>query len=290
MLFLKHASSQEQNQRHLESYLCSADGLHLPNQLTSNHEDGFPTQLNHGSGTNTPQRLSHRVKILELYALEVLPRNGEWDYAREFITMSDVLDDDTRELFLQALHDLQSQESAGKQETARSDREESLRREMDEEEVRIQQRAERQGDEVRRIPEQNREHQTNGAKDYGIDDTVEKTTTSHGSRPPKPQHQPRNSLRPSIKEISTANRKKEAKDSMIHQSSALMASIRYHLMTFARSASKNPMIMLRFVLFWIAFILTLSRRDVRDRATNALAMSWTKLRATVGMGIKVSYV
>ena len=69
------------------------------------------------TGTDTPRDLNTRIKLLELYTLHVLPRNDEWDYAREFISMSEVLDDERKEAFLLALHSLKEEkEDAEKRE------------------------------------------------------------------------------------------------------------------------------------------------------------------------------
>ena len=46
----------------------------------------------------------------------------------------------------------------------------------------------------------------------------------------------------------------------------------------------------RLLMFFLAFLLLATRRDVRLRLRRALADSWDKVRRTVGMGVKVSYV
>jgi hypothetical protein len=63
----------------------------------------------------------------------VLLRNDEWDYAREFISMSSVLDEERREAFLQALQSLYEEQKEGerreREEKARQ--EEQLRRDLE---------------------------------------------------------------------------------------------------------------------------------------------------------------
>ncbi|CAD0029969.1 unnamed protein product [Aureobasidium pullulans] len=80
--------------------------------------------------------------LLELYTLHVLPQNDEWDYARDFISMSEVLDDERRDAFLQALHTLKEEKALD------GIREKELQRRQDEE---MQQR--RMEDERRRKEE-----------------------------------------------------------------------------------------------------------------------------------------
>lgn len=41
-----------------------------------------------------------RVKLSELYILHVLPRVGEWEYAREFTQLSPDIDEEQKEVYL----------------------------------------------------------------------------------------------------------------------------------------------------------------------------------------------
>ena len=50
------------------------------------------------------------------------------------------------------------------------------------------------------------------------------------------------------------------------------------------------MLLLRFVLFLVGLVLALSRRDVKDRLGRITGSGWEKIRGTVGMGVKVSYI
>jgi hypothetical protein len=44
------------------------------------------------------------------------------------------------------------------------------------------------------------------------------------------------------------------------------------------------------MLFVLAFIVAFSRREIRERARRIVGTSWNKVRGTVGMGVKVSYI
>ena len=109
------------------------------------------------NGTDTPRDLNTRIKLLELYTLHVLPRNDEWDYAREFISMSEVLDDERKEAFLLALHSLkeEKEDSEAREERLRQQQQEQLEeRRRESEAQRLEQsRAE---DERRKREEENR--------------------------------------------------------------------------------------------------------------------------------------
>lgn len=48
----------------------------------------------------------------------------------------------------------------------------------------------------------------------------------------------------------------------------------------------NPLVVLRFLLFLVAVMAAMGRRDVRDR----LGRAWEKVKGTVGMGVRTSYL
>ncbi|RMD42229.1 hypothetical protein DV735_g2876, partial [Chaetothyriales sp. CBS 134920] len=103
-LLLNKAQTQTLNQTRLETYLSSSQPtLDLSTHL-SQSLNGHRSQMN---GTSTPKDLHSRIKIIELFTLHVLPAVGEWDYARSFVSNSDVLDEERREAFLQTLAELQ---------------------------------------------------------------------------------------------------------------------------------------------------------------------------------------
>ena len=66
-------------------------------------------RITRNGGTDTPKDLAARVQIIELFTLHVLPKNGEWDYAAEFIRLSEVLDEERKELLLQTLDELKQE-------------------------------------------------------------------------------------------------------------------------------------------------------------------------------------
>lgn len=58
----------------------------------------------------------------------------------------------------------------------------------------------------------------------------------------------------------------------------------------AGAITGNPTVLFRFMLFILAFVMAFSRREVRERVRLILGKSWEKVRGTVGMGVKVSYI
>ncbi|KAL1620721.1 hypothetical protein SLS56_009540 [Neofusicoccum ribis] len=202
-LLLTHAPSQQVTQQRLETYLSASSQptfditAHMNSPLYAQKRPGIRSH-----GTNTPRDLNSRLKLLELYTLHVLPRNGEWDYAREFIGMSEVLDDERKEAFLLALHGL-------------------------------------------------KEEQENAANYDGSN---------------------RNSWNVVAKKLKHVGEKQKRRK------------------TGGDSLTQNPMAFLRTLLFLLAFALAFGRQDLRDRVKRLLRLAWEKLRRTVGMGVKVSYI
>ncbi|KAI5288436.1 hypothetical protein KEM52_001159 [Ascosphaera acerosa] len=102
-LLLKHSNSQAHNQQRLETYLASAG------QPGRGPEAGLGAGATSGSAADSLHDLDTRTRILELFTLHVLPRNNDWDYAREFIKLSDVLDDEKKERFVATLDALKEE-------------------------------------------------------------------------------------------------------------------------------------------------------------------------------------
>ena len=54
--------------------------------------------------------------------------------------------------------------------------------------------------------------------------------------------------------------------------------------------ASNPMATMRMLLFLLMFAFAFGRRDVRERIKRVFGKAWDKVAATVGMGMKVSYI
>jgi hypothetical protein len=293
-ILLAHAHDQTLNQRRLEAFLASSNtpNLDLSGRVEQSPAPGsrmgsrFRSPAKGASGANTPRDLNARVKILELYTLHVLLRNNEWDYAREFITMSSVLDDERREAFLQALQSLQEdQEAQERQEREERERqEEQLRREIEEAKRLRQENEER---EKRRIEEERarREAKAPSEVDYGIESTPASSTrrpsrTSSDGRP----------IRPARSSMSNSSGKAVAPLTFTAKASMVVTRLRNIIDELAASLNRHPAIIMRLVAFTMGIILMMGNKALRERVKRALGASWAKILATVGMGTKVSYI
>jgi hypothetical protein len=241
------------------------------------------------SGAETPRDLNSRVKILELYTLHVLLRNNEWDYAREFITASDVLDEERREAFLLALQSLQQEQQLEDQrkEEAIQRREEDLRREA-EEARRL--RAENEERERRRIREE-RVRREGSEVDYGIEETPSIAGSSNGRPAQKPSSLSRQSVGGPATSAKTQPRgKPAAPPSLTSRAGRILFNIRALLEQMSRSLQSNPTTLLRLLAFVIGILVMLGQKKTRERIAGIAGSGWAKLRATAGMGVKVSYI
>jgi hypothetical protein len=232
-----------------------------------------PSQRSQHNGTDTPRDLNTRIKLLELYTLHILPRNDEWDYAREFITMSEVLDDERKEAFLLALHSLkeEKEDTEAREEKLRQQQQEQLEERRRETEARRleQSRAE---DERRKREEENRR------QPRGTDERLRKP------QPPPPSQSSRSPRQPINKKTSTPP------PGFYNRASSLFAAVQAAITNSARQMTSNPLVFLRTLLFLLALGLAFGKRDLRERIMRILRQALDKLKRTVGMGVKVSYI
>ncbi|PYH73277.1 protein pex26 [Aspergillus vadensis CBS 113365] len=285
-LLLKHSPSQKLNQQRLETYLSSygQPNLDISDHLTS----GSSTPRANG-GTDTPKDLAARVKIIELFTLHVLPANEEWEYAQEFINLSEVLDEDRKELFLQTLEGLKEEKQQGELRAA------ALQREKDAElEIQAREEERRRVEEAEAAERAQKGHGRSGSEvDYGIEKTY-----PNGSIKGKGRFTEKQSSKPGTSAGRTAfsppgskNIKKiEKPEARAKQSRALINVVRNILKYVSKSIAGNPLSFARTLLFMLGIIAALSRQDVRERIRRITGSGWQKIKGTVGMGVKVSYI
>jgi hypothetical protein len=266
-----------------------------------NHDTSHRSR-SHTNDAETPKDLTSRVKILELFTLHVLPRNEEWEYARSFISMSDILDDERREAFLQSLQELQDVKAHEVQEelsTLQQEKDAQLQEALEDKNQAEAESAASQS----RVSEQNGpvHRRTSSEVDYGIE---KKGLNGSVVPPPKTQK----SVNPSstgsadkrgshFPPPSEASRRRKMSKSSQQRPPAYFQQVRnvFRVMqnlvrNMATSIGANPMMLLNVLLSVLAIVMALSRRDIRERAKRIVGEGWDKVRKTVGMGVKVSYI
>jgi hypothetical protein len=194
--------------------------------------------------------------------------------------MSEVLDDERKEAFLQALHGLKEEQ------------EESAVREKE-----LQQQQQEQMEQQRRQEEENRQAEARRADEDAARRKEE--ARRQQQRPPDPSSpaRPKSSQGPGTSRSSRAAAvpKKEIARraqpaSLYKRATNIFTAIQSLFLNTAQTLSNNPMALMRAVLFLLMFAFAFGRRDLRERARRMLRQIWEKVRATVGMGVKVSYI
>nr|CDP31995.1 Putative PEX26 peroxisomal biogenesis factor 26 [Podospora anserina S mat+] len=311
-LLLAHAKTQTHTQTRLETYLSSPPSP-LPTSADFSRSSSRPPHLrersnsvisrNGGNGTDTPRDLASRLKLLELYTLHVLPRNQEWVYAKEFISVSPVLDEERREAFLQALDSLQEEQKEFEriEELKRKENEERIKRDI-EEARRL--RAENEERERKRLEEERvrREREEKERKeriagksktkgkggvtegDFGLDDGGSSTSivlrrgVVRGRR-----------CRWGVLG-GKARRDSEGTMTLASRATVVLGNLKGVVDQFAKAWQMNPFAMYRFLAFIIGLVVVLGRKRTRERVMRLVGVAWGKVAATAGMGTKVSYI
>lgn len=293
-LLLSHSPSQTLNQQRLETYLATSgeytfdisDRFETSSQVSS---DFHPTPVR-ANGTNTPRDLNSRLKVIELYALHVLPRNEEWDYAQEFVSMSEVLDEERRELFLQTLQSLkdQRQEDNDRDAELRQSQLEELERERKTAEDRRLEEAKMQEERQQKDTSKKQHKRSDSEKDYGIEDVG---PISKPTKQSVPQGRKGREAQAGGSKFSRRRQgSKRPPDSIYKRSMTLVNAFQQLMLRTARSMSDSPTVLLRTLLFLITLLVALGRRDSREWLTRVTGIGWDRLKQTIGMGTKVSYI
>lgn len=243
----------------------------------------------------------------------MLIRNDEWEYAREFISASSVLDEERREAFLQALQSLQEDQLEAERQEAgeRLRQEEQLRR--DAEEAR-RLRAENEGRERRRLEEERARRREGGSEvDYGIDASAGGGTAGGGgsvggsSAGKGPARRARAQTGGSSRSSRAARQsaaaggggsggtspnksKAVAPASLGARAAVVFANVRAMIERMSVTLHTNPMLLMRLLAFIIGLVVMFGKKNMRERIARILGTSWNKVKATAGMGVKVSYI
>ncbi|KGO66923.1 hypothetical protein PEX1_077660 [Penicillium expansum] len=288
-LLLTHSSSQSLNQQRLETYLSSygQPNLDLTDRLHDASDDYEQRPMRTTSGADTPKDLTARVKIIELFTLHVLPRNDEWEYSTEFINLSEVLDEERKDLFLQTLEGLKEEKERGEMRAVELQRAKDAELERQREDERRE--AEEAAAAAARL--QSNGHKRNTSEvDYGIE-----KNRSNGSPKGKGSRQstdksPNGKSRTSLSSGSKNVKKQDKVEPRGRPTRAVATGLRNVFRHIIQTVSGNPMSIVRTLLFVIGILMAISRQGVRDRLRRVTGGAWQKVKATAGMGVKVSYI
>ncbi|RMJ25668.1 Peroxin 26 [Aspergillus sp. HF37] len=289
-LLLNHSPSQTTNQQRLETYLSSFGQPHLDiaEHLRNSPPGSRRQQMRPTGGTDTPKDLNSRVKIIELFTLHVLPRNEEWEYAREFINLSEVLDEERKEMFLQTLDGLKEEKEQGELRAA------ALQREKDAELERQSRDAERRRAEEAAAAEraQQNEHKRNGSEvDYGVEKSRRNgTPKGRGSKSADRQSGKAggSSGRATSSSLTGSSsksvKKPEKPESRPGQTRALANILRNLFQYISQTITGNPMSLARAVLFMLGIIMRSADRTCANGFGGSPGRDGRRSRGRLGWG------
>lgn len=277
-------SDQRVNQQRLEAYLSAVmyPAFDVAAHMEASQNGRPHPRRTDSAGTSTPRDLNTRLKLLELYTLHILPRNEEWDYARDFINMSEVLDEERREAFLGALQSLREEKSLD------AIRKTELKRRQEEEAQRKEEEAAKRKLEAAEAEERHRRSEKSKLSRKGLPEAngsrtnnsvSGKSVNANGQRSSAPSrnHRPvRKNPPPPV--------------SLYQKASFMFSSIQSSFLNASHSIQQNPIAAFRYLLFMFALIVAFARRDVRERVRRTLDDAFRRVRQTIGMGTKVSYI
>ncbi|KAI9675333.1 MAG: hypothetical protein M1817_001236 [Caeruleum heppii] len=311
-LVLAHSEDQKVTQQRLESYLSTAPPPSLdissslasiasppssPPQESQSVAETTTTTSNAHTFDHPSKALASRLKIIELYALHVLPRNDEYDLAESFISASDLLDDERRESFVHALQTMKTvkertvdEAEQGRRETARKVSDQMVTQRGNETERKT-------WPETLEPSKPNGKHATVSEEtDYGIASNPNpapmSSSTNNNNHPqtPAPRKTPNSPPSRLKKTLPPAKATKRTSLTTVQSLLNMLHSIPSLISSLLASLTKNPTILVRTLCFLVAFLMVWGSRDVRDRTQAALKSAWRSVKGTVAMGGKVSYI
>lgn len=286
-LFLGHMQDQRLTQQRLETYLAASDGGGANGHLSFG-QDGMSTPMS--TSSSSPKQLAIRLKILELYTLHVLPANGEWDYAQQFIDINDMLDEERKEAFQAALQNLKEEKDG----TAQRERELKEQREREMEEQKQQEEAAQQAEVTRKVEEERKVAEaaskpkptsTTKAPPNGTT-SISKPTATPTPRPTSSSSAQQPTSKPPSKKPQP---RPQPPPTLYRRASSAIGSLQ-HMLSHSLTTGQNSMVLMRFLVFMFAFLILIARRDLRMKLRRGVERSWASVARTVGMGVKVSYV
>ncbi|RKF54151.1 putative peroxin 26 [Golovinomyces cichoracearum] len=281
-LLLAHARNQKINQLRLESYLAlrSNPELQRTDGSQSRTYKRSSSLVSSTGGIDNGRELKSLVKVLELYTLHVLLRNDEWEFAREVISASSILDEERRDAFLEALQTLKCEHEILQQRELeeRAFYDEKLRCEA-EEMKKLHEAAEIKREEeesMKRIKCVDSSIEQNGNRSERNSNTCETKST------PK-----KSSLHPFVSTNGTPVPKKTTNLSPFCRVQLIIGNISKIIGASARNLKAHSFFTIKLVISIISLLFLLRQRTFQYM----IRRSWDKIKSTVTMASgKTSYL
>lgn len=268
-LCLKNPHNHEKLRFRLERYLSAltrkisarADSVKVVQSDTAN-ENSTDSSL---KAMFKPEEVTSIHILIELYALHVLPQDKNWDRARDYLTTNLLLDDDTRGTFLKTLDSLEAKMTEA--ETAES---EVSRKTKDAfSEMKHQSSASHEG---------SAESETLPAVELGgFPDSTESYERVR-----------RRKMEASLLNQDPSFWRFLREDRRPSQVPGVMGTFSKYVLFCVTIVKSNWAGLLKTILFVIGIVFATSKQTFRRGMRRIMTSGWGKVKATVGMGMKVS--
>lgn len=206
-----------------------------------------------------------------------------------------MLDEERKEAFLQALENLKEEKEMGELRAAEIQRgkEADMAKHAREAERRMAEEAAAAAERS----EQNGLRRTSSEVDFGIEKNHPNgTLKGKGAKSERRQSGTKTATAPGRSTVSASSsssknvKKSEKPRARPGQLRALTNAIRNLLRHIAQTASSNPLSVFRTLVFILGIIMAFSKQNVRERVGKITGAGWQKVKGTIGMGVKVSYI
>jgi len=209
-----------------------------------------------------------------------------------------VLDEERREAFLQALESLYEEKLALEQREQEEQllQEEQLQREIEETRRKRQEDQEKERQRQEESEQWDQSNKESSEIDYGIEashpSSASNKARSVKGEESKSSKSSRGKTSPTTRASAPAAARKPAASppTLVKRATIIVNNLLKLLENMTLSFKSNPTILLRMLAFIIGLLVLLGRKDVRERVKRVMANGWNKVRATAGMGVKVSYI
>ncbi|KAF8241906.1 hypothetical protein K440DRAFT_591510, partial [Wilcoxina mikolae CBS 423.85] len=263
-LLLTHSPDQSITQQKLEAHLGA-----LPSVL---------------SPAEDPHSSLQRSHITEIYVLHVLPRVGQWEYAREFTQMSPDIDEDQREQFYRNL-ELQEKDMLQVQlhsQKLEKQREEDLEFERSNAPEIREAKSSYVPSVSSRTPSRRR---GSSVKPSDRLTTTQENASANEATVKKRLSATKETKKTTATVVSQSTETKNGKSSLVTSTTAMLSRMQKYMATHGTPFSMLHTIVMLMVIAWMT-----NNKRMRERVRGFLTLCWIKIGRTVGMGMKITYI
>jgi predicted PurR-regulated permease PerM len=98
------------------------------------------------------------------------------------------------------------------------------------------------------------------------------------------------STKPSTSKSKPKSTSKPTSNILIRRAQQIILLFRTISTNLSTSLTKSPTALLRTLVFIVGLLILLGRKELRERVRRIVEAGWQKVKGTVGMGVKVSYI